>query len=93
MLQNNNVQVALARSAEGAPVVLREELTGLTERISRAPERLDSYTGFCEEFDIPEAASCMKMLYAFSENGSGNMQMQIGRLVDRWDRCSRCRRR
>lgn len=83
LLQNNNVQVALARSAEGAPVVLREELTGLTERISRAPERLDSYTGFCEEFDIPEAASCMKMLYAFSENGSGNMQMQIGRLVDR----------
>lgn len=83
LLQNNNVQVALARSAEGTPVVLREELTGLTERISRAPERLDSYTGFCEEFDIPEAASCMKMLYAFSENGSGNMQMQIGRLVDR----------
>ncbi len=83
LLQNNNVQVAIARSSEGAGAVLREELTGLIRRMEQAPERLDTYTDFCSSFDIPEAASCMKMLHAFSESGSGNMQVQIGRLVER----------
>lgn len=83
LLQNNNVQVAIVRSAEGAAPVLRRELNGLIHRMEQAPERLDTYTGFCESFDIPEAVSCMKMLHAFSENGSGNMQVQIGRLVER----------
>lgn len=83
LLQNNNVQVAIAKSADGSPVVLREELQMLTMRIEKAPERLDAYTDFCCKFDIPEATSCMKMLHAFSENGSGNMQTQISRLVER----------
>lgn len=83
LLQTNNVQVAIARSSQEAGAVLREELDGLIRRMEKAPERLDTYTDFCSSFDIPEAASCMKMLHAFSESGSGNMQVQIGRLVER----------
>lgn len=83
LLQNNNVQVALVKSAEEAPVVLGRELSMLQERIRERPDRLQSYTDFCGKFDLPEMTSCMKMLHAFSENGTGNIRVQMNHLLER----------
>lgn len=83
LLQNNNVHVALSKSVEGAPAVLREELERLMIRIQENPDRLSSYTDFCKDFDIPEAQSCMKMLHAISESGTGNAEVQINNLLKR----------
>lgn len=83
LLQNNNVQVALAKSAEDAPAVLGRELLLLRERIRERPDRLRSYTDFCKNFDLPEMTSCMKMLHAFSENGTGNVRVQMNHLLER----------
>ena len=81
LLQNNNVQVSIEKSRENAPAVLEGELDRLSERIQENPERLTSYTDFCAGFDIPEAQSCMKMLYSISESGTGNAQEQINNLL------------
>ena len=62
LMQNNNVQVSIAKSVQEAPVILRQELNELLERLEAAPDRLKSYTDFCKDFDIPEAQTCMKML-------------------------------
>lgn len=83
LLQNNNVQVALAKSVEGAPPVLQRELAALTARLGLLPGRLQSYTAFCGSFDLPEVTSCMKMLHAFSENGTGNVRVQMNHLLER----------
>lgn len=83
LLQNNNVQVALAKSLERAPAVLRAELTMLLERLEKQPGKLTSYTDFCSSFDLPEITSCMKMLHAFSENGTGNVKVQMNQLLER----------
>lgn len=83
LLQSNNVQVSIAKSIDGAPIVLREELRLLMERLQEAPGSLKSYTDFCSEFDIPEAQSCMKMLHAISESGSGNARVQTDNLIQR----------
>lgn len=83
LLQNNNVQVSIAKSVQGAPIVLREELQKLTERVQDAPDKLISYTDFCKDFDIPEAQSCMKMLHAMSESGTGNAKIQVNNLLHR----------
>lgn len=83
LLQNNNVQVALAKSAETAPAVLREELRHLNVRIMEAPGRLQSYTDFCSRFDLPEVQGCMKMLHAVSETGTGNVGVQMNHLLKR----------
>lgn len=83
LMQNNNVQVSIAKSVEGAPVVLKEELKKLLERIQKEPDKLSSYTGFCQAFDVPEAQSCMKMLHAISESGTGNAKVQINNLLHR----------
>ena len=80
LLQNNNVQVAIEKSARNVPAVMTEEVQKLMERIEREPDKLGSYTDFCKDFDIPEAQSCMKMLYSISESGVGNAGEQIHNL-------------
>lgn len=81
LLQTNNVQVAIAKSISKAEKVLQKELELLLERIRENPDDVRSYTAFCEKFDVPEIASCMKMLYSISESGSGNAKKQIENLV------------
>lgn len=83
LLQNNNVQVSLMKSMEDASPVLQKELEELRERLEVRPNELQSYTEFCKNFDIPEIQSCMKMLHAISESGTGNAQLQINNLLQR----------
>jgi len=83
LLQNNNVQVSIIKSVDDAPPLLQVELFMLVERLELAPEDIVSYVQFCKRFDIPEAQSCMKMLHAISESGTGNSQVQINNLLKR----------
>lgn len=83
LLQHNNVQVALLKSSDNAPYVLQRELALLKERMDNEPEKLQTYMKFCEEFDVPEIGSCMKMLHAFSENGTGDLHVQMNQLLGR----------
>lgn len=83
LLQNNNVQVSLMKSIEDASPVLQKELERLRERLEIRPNELQSYTEFCKNFDIPEVQSCMKMLHAISESGTGNAQLQVNNLLQR----------
>lgn len=83
LLQNNNVQVSIIKSIEGASPLLQRELYILVERLELAPEALSSYVKFCQRFDIPEAQSCMKMFHAISESGTGDSQIQIHNLLKR----------
>lgn len=83
LLQSNNVQVSIAKSVEGAPAVLQEELRKLVERVKTKPDKLTSYTDFCKEFDVPETQSCMKMLHSMSESGTGNVKVQVNNLLCR----------
>lgn len=83
LLQNNNVQVSLIKSTQGAPLILQKELNLLIERLQKSPGQLESYTDFCKDFDVPEASSCMKMLHAMSESGTGDTAIQLTNLVQR----------
>lgn len=81
LLQTNNVQVAIAESESRAETVLKKELAELSARIGEEPERIWSYSLFCEKYNIPEISTCMKMLYSISEAGVGDVQIQIENLV------------
>lgn len=83
LLQNNNVQVSLIKSISEAPFILKKELELLQMRLQEKPNALHSYTDFCKNFDVPEAQSCMKMLHAISESGTGNVSIQIDHLIGR----------
>lgn len=83
LLQNNNVQMAITKSAQHAPAVLGSELAELCARMDERPDQLQTYTDFCQKFDLPEMLSCMKMLHAFSENGTGDIDVQMNHLIER----------
>lgn len=83
LMQNNNVQVSILKSIPGAPELLRPELERLVERLQKEPDELSSYMDFCKDFDVPEIGSCMKMLHAISESGTGDAKVQINNLLAR----------
>ena len=83
LLQSENVQVALQKSKEYVPAVLRKELHLLTERLEMQPEASEPYHKFLEGFPIPEVHSAMGILYSLSIGNSGNADKQISELVEK----------
>lgn len=83
LLQNNNVEVSIVKSREGVPAALQGELDALIGRMEKTPGKLSAYTDFCKAYDMPEVQSCMKMLHALSENGTGDIKMQMNHLIQR----------
>lgn len=83
LLQSENVQVALQKSKEYVPGVLREELYQLTERLEIMPESSEPYYLFMKELNIPEIHSAMGILYSLSIGNSGNADKQISELVEK----------
>ena len=83
LLQSENVQVALLKSREHVPGVLREELFQLTDRLQMQPESSEPYYLFLRDFAIPEVHSAMGILYSLSIGNSGNADKQISELVEK----------
>lgn len=83
LLQSENVQVALQKSQEHVPGVLRKELYLLTERLEMEPESSAPYHAFLKDFSIPEVHSAMGILYSISIGDSGNADKQISELVEK----------
>lgn len=83
LLQSENVQVALQKSKEYVPAVLRKELHLLTDRLEMQPEESEPYYKFLDAFPIPEVHSAMGILYSLSIGNSGNAEKQISELVEK----------
>lgn len=81
LLQGDNVQVAISKTLDTAPVVLRPELHKLVEGFEREPHSIVPYNKFMEEFDLPEIKSAMRMLYSITTTGTGNIDEQITDLI------------
>lgn len=83
LLQSENVHVALAKSYDHAPVVLKGDLEHLIAGIEMNPESVVPYHRFLKEFAIPEVHAAMSALFSLAEGDSGNMKKQLGELVKR----------
>lgn len=81
LLQGNNVQVAISKTVDTAPVVLRPELKKLVEGFERDTHSIVPYNEFLKTFDLPEIKSAMRMLYSITATGTGNIDEQITDLI------------
>lgn len=81
ILQGDNVQVAISKTLETAPVVLRPELHKLVDGFEKEPHSIIPYNNFLKEFDLPEIKSAMRMLYSITTTGTGNVDEQITDLI------------
>lgn len=83
LLQSENVQVAIQKSQEHVPPVLKAELSRLTDRLMMKPEDVAPYHMFLQEFQIPEVRSAMSMLFSLSMGHSNQADRQLAELIDR----------
>lgn len=86
LLQTDNPQVALSKSAEKAPYILKADLTSLIDEIEKNPTDITPYLNFMPKFDLPDVQSALRMLYSMSESGAQDNDKQIIFLVDRNNR-------
>ncbi len=83
LLQTENVEVAIFRSIEDAPVILRPALTEFADRLKREPGSMKVYSAFLDDFSLPEVSSSMKMLYSLSNGSGGDASSQIEDIIRR----------
>lgn len=83
MLQTDNVMVAMGKTLETAPFVIKADLQELLTRADEDPGSVVPYLQFLEEFDLPDVQSAMKILFSMNEYGAENSGKQIGGLIQR----------
>lgn len=83
LLQSENVQVALRKSMQQVPGILREELGRLLDALEMNPESGRPYHEFLKDFELPEIHSAMSMLFSLSIGNSSNADKQVGELIAR----------
>lgn len=83
LMQQDNVQVAIAKSVDTAPAVLRPELTKLVKEFYNEPNSIRPYQNFMSDFDFPEIQGTMCMLYSITETGEDAGGEQISDLIDK----------
>lgn len=83
LLQSENVQVAMHKTRQTAPAVLRPAIGELVEQLNQNPESIQPYLNFLEEFHIPDVTSAMRMLYALSSGGYGDSSQQLSQIMMR----------
>lgn len=81
LLQGDNVQVAISKTVDSAPVVLRPELDLLVKSFEQNTYSIVPYNNFLADFDLPEIKSAMRMLYSITTTGTGNTDEQITDLI------------
>lgn len=83
LLQTENVQVAIMKSYEYAPKIMKPALRELIGQLKKEPDSIGPYLNFLSEYPLPEVKSSMKMLYSLSMGTGGNSSEQISDLIKR----------
>lgn len=83
LLQSENVQMAIFRSYDDAPSILKPELKRMIDKLKENPADMGPYVNFLKDFPLPEVRSSMKMLYSLSEGTGGDAAFQIADIIRR----------
>jgi hypothetical protein len=83
LLQTDNLHVALEKTIPDAPLVLKEELEKLADRIVVHPNDIEPYAQFFDFLPLPNIHSSMRLLYSIAEFGTEEEEKQISELIER----------
>lgn len=83
LLQTDNLHVALEKTLDAAPAVLKDDLQELADGIAANPNALEPYINFLNYLPLPNIHSAMKLMYSIAEFGSEEEEKQIQELIER----------
>ena len=75
--------MALYKSFEGAPLVLKPELEILYNKLQENPNSVEPYNEFMEGIEVWGVHAAMKMLYSISVGSGGDADAQITDILRR----------
>lgn len=81
-LQTDNVQVALRKSLDSCPAILKKEVTLLLVRLDADPTSMTPYLRFLEDYEVSNLKMSVNFLYALSQFGSDDMLSQLDYLIE-----------
>lgn len=83
LLQTDNFHVALEKTIDTSPLIIREELQKLSDAIIINPTEVEPFMEFFNYLPLGNIHSSMKLLYSIGEFGSLDEQKQIAELIER----------
>lgn len=81
-LQTENVHVAIQKSYDSSPDLLKPELKVLIRGISKDPGSSKPYMNFLKDFNTPNLKLSVNYLFAISQFGSEDMLAQLDYLIE-----------
>lgn len=83
LLQTDNAHVAISKTIDSAPLVLRKDLHKLTNDLRAHPNDLAPYIAFFDFIPTEGVQSSMRLLYSIAVFGAVDESVQIAELVER----------
>lgn len=83
LLQSDNLHVAIEKTLDSAPLIIRGDLVKLDEDIITDPTGIAPFVNFLDFLPLPQVHSSMKLLYSISEFGQAKGSVQLMELVER----------
>lgn len=83
LLQTDNLHVALEKTLETAPLLLKDDLIELGDKIAANPTSVDPFNEFLCNLKLPSIHSSMRLLFSLANYGSDNEAQQIAELIER----------
>lgn len=81
LLQHENVQMAILKSYDDAPLTLKPKIKELLDELREKPESMEPYLNFMKEYPLPQIQSSMKMLYSVSEGTGADADQEINEMI------------
>lgn len=81
-LQTENVHVAIQKSYDSSPSLLKPELKRFIKGISDEPNSSKPYANFLKDFNSPNLKLSVNYLYAIAQFGSEDMLAQLDYLIE-----------
>lgn len=83
LLQTDNLHVALEKTMPTAPMLLKDDLEELSDKIAVDPTSVNPFNEFLHNLKLPSIHSSMRLLFSISNYGSDDETKQISELIER----------
>ena len=83
LLQTDNLHVALEKTMDTAPLLLKDDLTELGDKIAANPTDVAPFNEFLNMLKLPSIHSSMRLLFSIANYGSEDETRQISELIER----------
>jgi hypothetical protein len=81
-LQTENTHMAIVKSVDTCPVILKDEVCTLLDNIDKDPNSMRPYNEFLKDFDTPDLKMSVHYLYSISQFGTEDMLAQLDYLIE-----------